>query len=329
MIKDLVSIIVPVYNVEKYIEQCLESISKQSYEDIEIYLIDDGSTDRSSLMCDNMVLRDKRFSVIHQKNEGVSAARNRALQEIKGEYVVFCDADDWMHPKMIERLIFCLKKNEDVDAAFCGYVEVYEQHSMGVNKFADTDETILDRNDGVSKIFDVYSTMLWNKMFRTKLLRPIVTFRNNIYIGEDELWLIEVLRRAKKIITLPDTLYYYRRRFGSATLQKGLTKIRLSELDSQKLVLNEILEYKSKKLTQLAHERLYFIGQKLMKEAFYQGEYELFKKIDSDISDARHLWYRHHKNILGSVRRILVECMMRIRLPSKIIRFFDREFMEK
>ena len=328
MIKDLVSIIVPVYNVEKYIQQCIESISRQSYKNIEVYLIDDGSTDHSPLICDNMALCDKRFSVIHKKNEGVSSARNRALQKINGEYIIFCDSDDWIHPTMIERLVLCLKNNKDADVVFCGYIETNEQGCIFINKFNDMDETILDRNDGVSKIFDVYSTMLWNKMFRSKILHPMIYFHNNIYIGEDELWLIEVLKRANKIITMPDTLYYYRKRLGSTTLQKGLTKIRLSELDSQKLVLDEISAYKSKKLTQLAQERLYFVGQKLMKEAFYQGEYDLFKKIDSDINDARCIWYKHHKNILGSARRILVEYMMRIRLPRKIIHFFDKEFLK-
>lgn len=105
----MVSIIVPVYKVEKFLPKCIESVLNQTYTDFELILVDDGSPDKSPEICDKYAELDKRVVVIHQKNAGVSAARNAGLENAKGEYIGFVDPDDWIAPKMYEQMIFAME----------------------------------------------------------------------------------------------------------------------------------------------------------------------------------------------------------------------------
>lgn len=115
----LISIIVPVYNVEPYVSKCLESILRQTYQNIEIIIIDDGSTDGGSDICDAYAHKDKRIKVIHQSNEGVSGARNVGLRIAKGEFIGFVDSDDWIEADMYEYLLQNIQQ-QDADIAICG-----------------------------------------------------------------------------------------------------------------------------------------------------------------------------------------------------------------
>lgn len=119
MDKPLVSVIVPVYNVEKYLDECVRSIMNQTYQNLEILLIDDGSTDRSPEMCDTYARQDSRVKVIHQHNQGLSAARNTGMNSMKGEYFGFVDSDDYIEPTMYEKLLAPM--NEGVRMTQCGF----------------------------------------------------------------------------------------------------------------------------------------------------------------------------------------------------------------
>ena len=125
-IMEKVSVIVPVYNVEKYIDRALESICGQTYQNIEVLLIDDGSNDRSGSICDSWREKDARVRVFHQRNSGVSMARNLGLDNADGDYVMFVDADDWIDTEMIEKLYYILKKY-DADISTCRYIEAREK----------------------------------------------------------------------------------------------------------------------------------------------------------------------------------------------------------
>ena len=122
-----VSIIVPVYKVEKYLDNCIRSIVEQTYSNLEVILIDDGSPDGCPQICNEWRQKDTRIKVIHQENLGVSAARNRAIECISGEYILFVDSDDWIANNMVEVLVHGMESSEDADAVFCGYVEVDEE----------------------------------------------------------------------------------------------------------------------------------------------------------------------------------------------------------
>lgn len=126
---DLISIIVPVYNVEKYLNKCIDSIINQTYKNIEIILVDDGSTDNSGKICDEYLLRDSRIKVIHKNNGGLSSARNEGINISSGEYIGFVDSDDWVEPNMYEEMYKkILYSNADI--VDCGYWKEYENKSI-------------------------------------------------------------------------------------------------------------------------------------------------------------------------------------------------------
>ena len=122
----LLSVIVPIYNVEKYLPKCIDSILAQNYSEIEVILVDDGSPDGCPEICDNYAEKDKRIVVIHQKNLGVSAARNAGLKAAHGEYIGFVDPDDWISPSMYQEMITALER-ENADLAICGY-DYYDEN---------------------------------------------------------------------------------------------------------------------------------------------------------------------------------------------------------
>lgn len=117
---DKVSIIVPVYNVEAYLQRCVDSLAKQTYPCIEIVLVDDGSPDKSGELCDTLAKSDSRIQVVHQLNQGVSAARNHGLDVMSGDWVCFCDGDDWFEPDFVEKMLKCAQK-ENADYIICNY----------------------------------------------------------------------------------------------------------------------------------------------------------------------------------------------------------------
>ena len=115
MVYSLVSIIIPVYKVEPYLDKCVQSVIAQTYKDLEIILVDDGSPDRCPQMCDEWAQKDKRIRVIHQKNCGLSGARNTGIREAKGEWLYFLDSDDWIIPECIALMVDCVNNHPDVE----------------------------------------------------------------------------------------------------------------------------------------------------------------------------------------------------------------------
>ena len=122
----LISVIVPVYNVEKYLKKCVNSICNQTYENLEIILIDDGSTDNSGLICDELSCKDNRIVVIHQNNGGQATARNMGLSAAKGEFIGFVDSDDWIEPKLYETMLSIIQNH---DIAICGHRKIQRYSS--------------------------------------------------------------------------------------------------------------------------------------------------------------------------------------------------------
>lgn len=215
---DLVSIIVPAYNVEKYLERCLDSICAQSYRNLEIIVIDDGSTDGTGSVCDRYADKDNRFRIVHKDNGGVAAARNTALDIAGGDMIAFADADDYMEPDMIGKLYEALTGN-NADLSVCGYYEEY------------TDKTDEHRTEGGTVIYDkvgAYKEFFkmggslgsgcWNKMFRAEVLK---TIRYKDYVlGEDIEMICRSLNNCERIANIDYTGYHYIHRGDSATRLK-------------------------------------------------------------------------------------------------------------
>lgn len=324
MSNNLVSIIIPVYNVASYLDECLNSVINQTYNNLEIILIDDGSTDDSLEICNLFAKKDKRIKVLHQDNAGVSSARNRGLNIITGKYVLFIDSDDKIESNMVEILERIIDRNDKIDAVFCGYKEFDDISGKIIKVVSPVKSKKVNRDNGVSEIFGEYSTMLWNKMFRSSIIDSTDLFDVTLRIGEDELWMIDVLKKADSIILIGTPLYYYRNRITGVTKEKKYSNAKMTDFESQKKVLDSIKEYDSEKLVLYAQERLYYIGQDIMKLAYYDGYFDIYQKIDSEIEEARKIWYENHANKLGVLRRKLVEKMMRMKFPKIVIKMFDK-----
>ncbi len=205
----MISVIVPVYNTEKYLEQCIESILKQTYKEIELYLVDDGSTDSSGKICDKYARIDHRVNVIHQKNNGASNARNSALKIIAGEWVCFVDSDDWLEPIMFETLLD-LAERTDSPIVECDVYDEFPNSSKARNIWGIVGDQAfsLEGNDCWLKGF-AYTPVLWNKLIQSNLIRDI-KFSETISYGEDSLFLSRVIERVEKVSVISKPLYHYR-----------------------------------------------------------------------------------------------------------------------
>lgn len=168
-----ISVVIPVYNVEKYLSKCIESVINQTYWNIEILLINDGSTDNCGLICDKYAVKDNRVRVIHKENGGLSAARNIGLGLANGHYIAFLDSDDYIDSEMYETLVDALE-NADADIAACGFKEVYQNKTI-VNSHTNS-VTIYDKVGAVNSLFAETKNVrfeVWNKVFKKEIIGSI------------------------------------------------------------------------------------------------------------------------------------------------------------
>jgi glycosyltransferase involved in cell wall biosynthesis len=202
-----ISIIVPVYNVEKYLNRCLDSIINQSFINFELILINDGSTDKSGKICDKYAQIDKRVRVIHKKNEGVSLTRNLGINIAKGDYITFIDSDDWIEQDFLKKAIEYIKEN-NVSILITGFV--FENNKKIFNTFnAKKDEILL--NDEIKKEFlkqNKFSWTVYDKFFKKEIIKKY-KFDSRFKIGEDMLFCWQILKNEKKIGYLPLYKYHY------------------------------------------------------------------------------------------------------------------------
>ncbi len=212
----MISIVVPVYNAEEYIEKCIKSILKQTYGQWELLLIDNGSTDDSYEVCRKYTQLDERIFVLHQhRNQGVSVARNLGKEKANGEFITFIDADDWVKPDFLEKLIY-IQKKEQADMVICGYKAVYESDREEVAEAANSEEK--PKKSYRIKVYDIErymekyllqgNTHCWGVLYHKEVLEEI-TFPKGITIGEDLLFLIEAALKAEKIAVTDYKGYQY------------------------------------------------------------------------------------------------------------------------
>lgn len=211
----LVSIIIPVFNVEKFLSQCLDSILSQNYDKWECILVDDGSPDKSGLICDEYAKKDSRFKIIHKTNGGVSSARNDGLQVAQAEIVSFVDSDDWVTPDYCEKIIEQMSDDTDLlffqanhhylDNSICRYIP---QHGIYLEK--NTIEKELEHllaNDVHYEFFGY----TWNKAFRKSILeKHNIQFTCDLSFKEDELFTLQYASKIRKLKVIPNVLYEYR-----------------------------------------------------------------------------------------------------------------------
>lgn len=220
---ELVSVIVPVYNVEKYLNECMNSVVQQSYKNLEIILVDDGATDSSGDLCDEWEKKDNRITVIHKKNAGLGFARNSGLEVVTGKYVMFIDSDDYIHHDMIETLVRKVKISQS-DTVFCGLSRVYTDGTIiGEESFYDNQTFV--GTDVVDKVLlemvgstpeqqsdaNLYMSV-WHAVYSMDIIQKYhIEFPSEREImSEDIVFHIDYLRHAQRVTYIKDCLYFYR-----------------------------------------------------------------------------------------------------------------------
>lgn len=214
MQKPLISVIVPVYNAAEYLPACLDSICNQTLQELEIIIVDDGSTDRSGEIADEYAANDTRIHVIHQKNAHLSAARNTGLSVVKGNYVSFIDADDWIDKDMLETM-YQMVESKALDLIVTGVCVEYPKENRSYYQRIESYMEARSREEIKALYFKLKEQCLfnyaWNKLYKTSFLKA-----NDFYFAveppfEDESFNMDVFMRAASIGVLPDTPYHYMR----------------------------------------------------------------------------------------------------------------------
>lgn len=206
----LVSVVVPVYNVEKYLSRCIDSISRQSYSNLQIILVDDGSKDNSAVICDEYSKKDTRISVIHKTNGGLSDARNVGIDNAKGDYICFIDSDDFVRETYVEDLLNAILKY-NADIAVCLFEKGNSDKFNDVVENKQQNEIILNNIGAVDKLYDevlnVSMVVAWNKLYSKNLFYKIRFPVGKVH--EDEFTTPKLLFGANKIVIINKKDYYY------------------------------------------------------------------------------------------------------------------------
>ena len=300
---DLVSVIVPIFNADKYLTQCLESIINQNYKKLEIILIDDGSKDNSLYICQQFADWDNRIKVVKKLNGGVSSARNAGLEVATGEFVYFVDADDYLFPETIELLVSLIANH---DLVMCTMKKFCNNEKV---KFSYTSNTaIFDTDKALQNILiDKQSAgFLFNKLFRWSIIKEKnLRFNTQLHNCEDELFVMDYLSNDSKIVFNDSVIYAYRdtpnsalnsginEKSASAIYSRKLIYIRTKELTSNAVIIRNEYDKFIRALVNVYHGTL---NGKLCKrwkkeirsiEREYRGEYPLN--------------FRHKKTYLGYI----------------------------
>lgn len=213
MVNPKISVVVPVYNVEKYFDNCVESLVNQTYSDLEIILVDDGSSDGCPQMCDEWAGKDTRIKVIHKTNGGLSDARNVGMKIATGKYISFIDSDDYIALDFFETLLPVME-TENSDIVECSVVKFYEDGRF--EEYSDDlAVTTFETESALSRLIaeNPFHQHVWNKLYKTQLVKDIPYVVGKL--NEDEFWTYQVFGRAKKVSRINKTMYYYLQRSSS------------------------------------------------------------------------------------------------------------------
>ncbi|WP_022760636.1 glycosyltransferase family 2 protein [Butyrivibrio sp. AD3002] len=294
----LVSIIIPVYNVEKYLDECVESVIVQSYENIEIILVDDGSTDSCGMLCDKWATKDSRIKVVHRPNGGLSAARNSGLEIAKGDYISFVDSDDSVKKAFIEDFIDALE-NTGADFAFCDIesARLAERDRLG------TEQMILSDKECRQLLIDPLSreyvemVVAWNKIYKKDLIKDLRYKEGKIH--EDEFMINNFIYSFSKAVYIPHRNYIYRVNDEGITGSENRNDLRhLDAVDAyeermQKALDNNDIEFANSvlKWALLKLVQFYRHGNESMKAESYKKYRLLYDGYKKYLSEKQRIKY--------------------------------------
>ena len=226
----LISVIVPIFKVEKYLARCVESLINQTYKNIEIILVNDGSPDHCPKMCDDYALKDNRIKVVHKKNGGLSDARNAGMAVVTGELISFIDSDDYISADFFE-VMYKAMTSEKSDIVECSVVKFYEDNHF--DDYSDNEEILsYSTVEAMSALISekTFHQHVWNKLYKKELVKnvPYVVGKLN----EDEFWTYQIFGKAKKVTKINKTMYYYFQRSDSI-MGNGYNLRRLDALEGK------------------------------------------------------------------------------------------------
>ena len=241
---DLVSVVVPIYNVEKFLDKCINSIVNQTYKNLEIILVDDGSPDNCPEMCDNWAEKDSRIKVVHKVNAGLGMARNTGMENATGKYIFFFDSDDYVDETIVEK---CVTRavNDKSEVVMFGHIDAYDDGRL-VERHIPTDKLTYNGDDVVNIVLpSLFSYSLGFgvsacKMFDLNVLKKhnIVFMSEREVISEDAFFSLELYPKINSVSIVPDGLYYYYKRSGSLS-----TSFKEDRQERNDLFLSKCLEF--------------------------------------------------------------------------------------
>lgn len=287
---DLISIIVPVYNVGRYLEQCINSIICQTYPYLEIILVNDGSTDHSEKIIESFRQKDSRIRYIVQSNQGLSSARNLGKSVAKGSYIAFVDADDYIADDYVESLYHLLCQG-DAELAVCGYYEITEAGEITGGSNVPAHTVLLDEESFWKLCHEdkgVYCTVAWNKMYKKSIFESIEYPVGKIH--EDEFVLHEIVSAATVIAAMEERKYYYRRRAGSILEQEDILQ-RFDLIEAFSIRLEYFLERKQYIFAEFMFEKILYYLYDMLDG---QKDRQFYRKLDEAIAKIKgtilHMW---------------------------------------
>lgn len=307
--KPLISVIVPVYNVEKYVGRCLTSITNQSYTNLEIIVVNDGSTDNSLSVCEAYAAKDNRIKLITQENRGLSGARNTGLKHYSGEYVTFVDSDDWIHRDMVVYLYNLLIRHNS-DMSLCGSLKVSEE-TINDKDLKEMDGDRYTRDEFMKLFLKARYTACWSRLFRKDIISGF-EFPEGLNC-EDFIFMYEAIRRIKNgvgYVEIP--LYYYYVRSDSIVNESfGIKKFDqyYSAKKLYELVCEHTPQYKKQSLHRLAGAIISLVNGARKHKGFEKQEKEMVSFLRKNAST-----FIFNKYIMWKMRILLFSLIM----PDKV-----------
>lgn len=308
----LITVIVPVFNVEAYLEKCIRSILSQNYRKLEIILVDDGSSDLCGEFCDRYLKRDSRIQVVHKKNGGLSSARNAGLEVTSGDYVGFVDSDDYIEPEMYETLLEGIEKNKS-DIAICGYNRVDGEGNV-ISSVTYSDAA-LSRNQAFEMLCqgNVYFAIVCNKLFRSEVVGNKRFMMGKIH--EDEFIIHHLYGEAGLITTVSQALYNYLYRPSSIM---GMERKSLKEFDGVEADLDRVAWMNSK--------GEFHFGSRTIIQAI-NDYYFALDNCDKSDPNASYRASKCRKEILSCISNSHTKSLpLRNRIDLQIYKYSDRLF---
>lgn len=310
----MVSVIVPIYNVEQYLRQCLDSILGQTYKDIEIILIDDGSKDRSGLMCDEYAGQDSRITVIHQNNAGAAKARNTGTLSAKGEFFTYIDADDIVHPDYIKTLLNGMTTS-NADISVCNHT-LFKDDPKECVRVNNSEFSLSSGKEACNEIVNLHKTnmiVIWGKLYKSSFRQLLLMPENKSF--EDEFTCYKVMYNATLVAQSDNALYYYRQREESLSHQ-AFSKKNYDKLDALQGAANWLKEQGDYELQIHAQKRYLLTIEIVWSKAFFG---KAGKDVLNELKENHRNYYSQYKNEIWNCCTLLEKITLQIFRISPII----------